>query len=132
MPHLIFDLDFAPPPDARRRFGEAVVRAFGEVMDTGTDHVAVVVRAVPHGDLVFGRGAGSSPGSVLLNADIRKGRTKEQKRTLALAIMDEAHRAFGVAKEAVYVVFTEHDGENFQLVERVLPSWSPGEDPLHD
>jgi hypothetical protein len=32
----------------------------------------------------------------------------------------------------VYVIFTEHDGEHFQLSDRVLPSWSSGEDPLRD
>jgi hypothetical protein len=30
----------------------------------------------------------------------------------------------------VYVIYTEHDGEHFQLEDKVLPSWSPGEDPL--
>ena len=35
-----------------------------------------------------------------------------------------------VARQAVYVIFTEHDGEHFQLSDRVLPSWSEGEDPL--
>jgi hypothetical protein len=37
-----------------------------------------------------------------------------------------------VAREAVYVIFTEHDGEHFQLSDRVLPSWTAGEDPLAD
>ena len=31
---------------------------------------------------------------------------------------------------AVVLVFTEHDGENFHMDDRVLPSWAPGEDPL--
>jgi hypothetical protein len=49
-----------------------------------------------------------------------------------LALIDELGASFGVAREAVYVIYTEHDGENFQLSDRVLPSWSPGEDPLSD
>ncbi|HET8538686.1 MAG TPA: hypothetical protein VFL83_02320 [Anaeromyxobacter sp.] len=79
MPHLAFDLNFTPPPDARRGLAAA---------------------------------------------------TKDQKRRLALAFIDEAHRALGVPKKAVYVVYTEHDGEHFQLEEQVLPSWTAGEDPL--
>jgi hypothetical protein len=69
---------------------------------------------------------------VFVNADIRLGRTREQKRRLSLAYIDEVARSFGVAREAVYVILTEHDGHHFQLSDRVLPSWSAGEDPLAD
>ncbi len=130
MPHLAFDLNFAPPPEARRRLGHAVVKRFSEIMDTGTDHVGVIVRCHSKDDLVFGRAEGPDGAIAFVNADIRLGRTKEQKRRLALAFIDEVHAALGVPKRAVYVVYTEHDGEHFQLEERVLPSWSSGEDPL--
>lgn len=132
MPHLQLDLNFAPSGDARRRLGQAIVKHFGEIMDTGTDHVAVVFRCHDRDDLVFGRADQPEKGTVLVNADIRRGRTADQKRRLALAMIDEAHRALGVPKKAVYVVYTEHDGEQFQLEEKVLPSWSSGEDPLAD
>jgi hypothetical protein len=129
MPHLQFDLDFSPPPEEKRRFGETVVRRFGEIMETGTDHVAVILRCHPREELVFGRAA-DARGAVLVNADIRRGRTVAQKRELALMFVEEAHHAWSVPRKAVYVVFTEHDGENFQLEEKVLPTWTPGEDPL--
>jgi phenylpyruvate tautomerase PptA (4-oxalocrotonate tautomerase family) len=132
MPHLQFDLDFSPPPEARRAFAAAVVHHFATIMDTGTDHIAVAVRCYPKGDLTFGRAAGSSKGIAFLNADIRLGRTRDQKRRLSLAVIDELATRFGVAREAVYVILTEHDGEHFQLSDRVLPSWSSGEDPLAD
>jgi phenylpyruvate tautomerase PptA (4-oxalocrotonate tautomerase family) len=131
MPHLAFDLNFTPPAEARRRLGAAVVRRFSEIMDTGTDHVGVIVRCHGRDDLVLGR-AGPGGDIAFVNADIRLGRTKDQKRRLALAFIEEVHAALGVAPKAVYVVFTEHDGEHFQLEERVLASWSPGEDPLAD
>ncbi len=129
MPHIAFDLNFAPPRDARRNLGEATVKRFSEIMDTGTDHVGVILRCHGEDDLVFGR-AGPGGAIAFVNADIRLGRTKDQKRRLALAFIDEAHRHLGVPKKAVYVVYTEHDGESFQLEEKVLPSWTAGEDPL--
>ena len=131
MPHLAFDLNFTPPAEARRSLADAVVKRFSEIMETGTDHVGVIVRCHAREDLAFGR-AGPGGAIVFVNADIRLGRTRDHKRRLALAFIDEAHRAFGVARQAVYVVYTEHDGENFQLDDRVLPSWSSGEDPLAD
>jgi phenylpyruvate tautomerase PptA (4-oxalocrotonate tautomerase family) len=132
MPHLAFDLNFTPPPEARRRLGQAVVRRFSEIMDTGTDHIGVIVRCHSKDDLVFGRAEAPDGNIAFVNADIRLGRTADQKRRLALAFIDEVHGVLGVPKPAVYVVYTEHDGEHFQLVERVLPSWSAGEDPLAD
>ncbi|WP_242342515.1 tautomerase family protein [Anaeromyxobacter terrae] len=130
MPHLSFDLNFAPTAEEKRRFAEAVVGHFARVMDTGTDHIGITLRSYGRDDLVFGRAEQPERGIAFLDADIRRGRTADQKRRLALAIMDELERTWRVPKRSVYVVYTEHDGENFQLEDRVLPSWSEGEDPL--
>lgn len=130
MPHLQFDLNFTPTADEKRRFADTIVAHFASIMDTGTDHVAVLLRSHGRDDLVFGRAERPGEGIAFLNADIRRGRTADQKRRLALAVMDELHRTWNVPKRSVYVVFTEHDGEHFQLEDRVLPSWSEGEDPL--
>jgi phenylpyruvate tautomerase PptA (4-oxalocrotonate tautomerase family) len=132
VPHLQFELNFTPPAEEKRAFAAAVVRAFSEIMDTGTDHIAVTLRCLAPEDLTFGRAVPSGGRTAFLDADIRLGRTREQKRRLSLATIDELSRRFGVAREAVYVILTEHDGEHFQLSDRVLPSWSAGEDPLAD
>jgi len=39
-------------------------------------------------------------------------------------------RTLGIPPQNVYIVFTEHDGPDFQMHDGVLPSWSAGEDPL--
>jgi phenylpyruvate tautomerase PptA (4-oxalocrotonate tautomerase family) len=132
MPHLQFEMNFPATKEEKARFASAATRHFSEIMDTGTDHIAVTLRCFGPEDLTFGRAAPSGGRTAFVNADIRLGRTKDQKRRLALAYIDELSRTWGVAREAVYVIFTEHDGENFQLSDRVLPSWSAGEDPLHD
>lgn len=132
MPHLQFEMNFTPAPAEKREFAAAVVRHFSEIMDTGTDHIAVTLRCYAPEDLTFGRAAPSGGRAAFVNADIRLGRTREQKRRLALAYIDEIARTWGLARDAVYVIFTEHDGEHFQLSDRVLPSWSAGEDPLAD
>jgi hypothetical protein len=130
MPHLVFDLNVSPPDDARAGFGKAIARRFGEIMDTGTDHVAVLVRAHSRGSLTLGLARDPSKGIALASADIRLGRTTDQERRLCLAFMEELERWFAVPKDQVYVVLTRHDGPEFQLVDRVLPSWTAGEDPL--
>jgi len=130
MPHLQFELNFAPAADEKRAFAATVVRLFSEIMDTGTDHIAVTVRTFAPEDLTFGRAAPSGGRTAFVNADIRLGRTTDQKRRLSLAYIGELSARFGLAPEAVYVILTEHDGHHFQLSDRVLPSWSAGEDPL--
>jgi phenylpyruvate tautomerase PptA (4-oxalocrotonate tautomerase family) len=130
MPHLQLDLNFTPSAAEKRRFGSAIVAHFARIMDTGTDHIAVTLRSYGRDDLVFGRAERPGEGIAFLDADIRRGRTADQKRRLALAVMDELHQTWNVPKRNVYVIITEHDGENFQLEDRVLPSWSEGEDPL--
>ena len=132
MPHLQFDLNLAPSAEEKRRVGEAVVRHFSQIMDTGTDHIGITFRCYGKDDLVFGRAERPEQGIAFVDADIRRGRSAEQKRRLALALMDELHVAWGIPKRSIYVVYTEHDGENFQLSERVLASWTPGEDPLSE
>jgi phenylpyruvate tautomerase PptA (4-oxalocrotonate tautomerase family) len=130
MPHLQFDLSFTPSRDAKIRFASAIVQHFARVMDTGTDHIAVTLRCGAREDLAFGRAADPSRGIAFLNADLRRGRTPEQKRSLALAMIGELEQVLGVPGSNVYVIFTEHDGPDFQMHDGVLPSWSAGEDPL--
>lgn len=130
MPHLQFELNFTPDGKSKAAFADAVREHFATIMSTGTDHIGITFRCYQAHDLVFGRaGAGQI---AFLNADIRLGRSAEQKRRLALAIMDEVGARWGLPKEHIYIVYTEHDGPDFQLSDRVLPSWRAGEDPLHD
>lgn len=128
MPHLQFELNFTPSDEEKQRFAAAAVARFAEVMDTGTDHIAVTLRCLGEHDLVFRRARGGR--IAFLNADLRNGRTADQKRRLALALISDLGTILGVAPESAYVIYTEHDGENFQLHDRVLPSWTEGEDPL--
>jgi 5-carboxymethyl-2-hydroxymuconate isomerase len=131
MPHLQFELNFTPESKAKAAFADVVRQHFASIMSTGTDHIGITFRCYKAHDLVFGR-AGDNGQIAFLNADIRLGRTAEQKRRLALAIMDEIGTYWGLPKEHVYIVYTEHDGPDFQLSDRVLPSWQAGEDPLND
>ena len=128
MPHLQFELNFTPADADKQRFAAAAVARFAEVMDTGTDHIAVTLRCLGGHDLVFGRSGGGK--IAFLNADLRNGRTAAQKRRLALAVIEDLGTILGVPPQSTYVIYTEHDGADFQLHDRVLPSWSEGDDPL--
>ncbi len=99
-------------------------------MDTGTDHIGITLRCYGRNDLSFGRATNPDDGIAFVNADIRGGRTSEQKRSLSLAFINQLGTSFKVPPQNVYVILTEHSGEHFQLHDRVLQGWTQGEDPL--
>lgn len=132
MPHLQFELNFRVADNEKRSFADRITRLFADIMDTGTDHTAVTIRCFATHDLSFGHATAADDGIAFVNADIRDGRTTEQKRRLSLACIDELGQRFGVPGQNVYVVLTEHPGEHFQLHDRVLPTWAEGDDPLAD
>lgn len=132
MPHLQFEFNRSLTDDDKIAFAAEVRRLFAEVMDTGTDHISVSLREFGTHNLSIGRATEPERGIAVVNADIREGRTLEQRRTLTLGFMDLLHARWGIPKQQMYVTLTEHKGEDFHLLERYLAGWQQGEDPLVD
>lgn len=132
MPHLQFEINRSLSDAEKNSFSEQIRQLFSTTMDTGTDHISISIREFGTHNLSIGRVKAPEKGIALVNADIREGRTLEQRRVLALGFMDLLHRFFHIPKEHMYVTLTEHKGEDFHLFERYLASWQQGEDPLND
>lgn len=111
---------------------EKVRHLFSNVMDTGTDHITVSIREFGTYNLSIGRVREPEKGVAVVNADIRQGRTIEQRRNLSLGFMDLLHETLNIPMEHIYVTITEHKGEDFQLSEKYLSNWREGEEPLAD
>jgi phenylpyruvate tautomerase PptA (4-oxalocrotonate tautomerase family) len=128
MPHLAFELGRSVSDGERVAFIDWVTERFAETMGTGTGHVAVSVHEFggSGGGLGLGRAPLDEPVAVL-SADIREGRSADQRADFASAVIDRLDTQFGVAPEHCYVVFTEHPGEDFHLAEGPLRSWSGDE-----
>ncbi|MDH3998794.1 MAG: 4-oxalocrotonate tautomerase family protein [Desulfuromonadales bacterium] len=132
MPHLQFEIN-RPLKDADKiSFAESVRQLFARIMDTGADHISITLRELGLYNLSIGRAKEPEKGIAVVNADIREGRTIEQRRALALGFMDLLQATWEIPKEQMYVTFTEHKGEDFHLLERYLAGWEEGEDPLSD
>jgi phenylpyruvate tautomerase PptA (4-oxalocrotonate tautomerase family) len=132
MPHLQFEVNRTLADAEKISFAEQVRKLFAEVMDTGTDHISISIRELGTHNLAIGRVREPEKGVAVVNADIREGRTMEQRRTLTLGFMELLHKAWNIPKEHMYVTLTEHKGEDFHLLEKYLASWQQGEDPLAD
>lgn len=129
MPHLQFELNRSQEDQTKLDFSEAIRNSFARIMDTGTDHIAVSIREYGQCNLSIGR---ASPGEAicLMNLDIREGRSREQRRRLALDFMDIIQSLFNIHPVHQYITFTQHPGEDFHLAEKYLAEWVPKEDPL--
>lgn len=126
MPFLTVDTTVELPAEDGRAFSSAVRELYGDVMQTGTDHVAIAIRARRPSELSIGR---EVDGPVLvLDADIREGRSTETKREFVLAVMDLAVAEFGVPEPNLKAVITEHEGSQMMGYNRIGSDWSPDED----
>jgi len=132
MPHLQFEINRTLTDRTKIDFAENVRQLFSEVMDTGTDHISISIREFGTYNLSIGRADEPKKGIAVVNADIREGRTMQQRRTLTLGFMDLLEDTWDIPKEQMYVTLTEHKGEDFHLLEKYLASWQEGEDPLAD
>jgi 5-carboxymethyl-2-hydroxymuconate isomerase len=129
MPHLQFEINKKVSDDSKEEFVNQIRATFSEVMDTGTDHIAISIREYEKYNLTIGR-ADIKEDICLMNLDIREGRTIEKRRELALRYMEIVKDNFGINQKNQYITFTQHTGEDFHLVEKFLANWETGEDPL--
>jgi phenylpyruvate tautomerase PptA (4-oxalocrotonate tautomerase family) len=129
MPHLQFEINKKLKNNIKEKFIKEIMSIFSEVMDTGTDHIAISIKEYDKYSLSIGR-ANIKDDICLMNLDIREGRTIEKRRELVLLYIDLVENLFNVNKKNQYVTLTEHKGEDFHLVEKYLSSWETGEDPL--
>ena len=129
MPHLQFEINKKVSDESKEIFVNEIRKTFSEVMDTGTEHISISLREYDKYNLTIGR-ADINDDICLMNLDIREGRTIEKRRELALKYMEIVKHNFGIETKNQYITFTEHQGEDFHLVEKYLATWISGEDPL--
>ncbi|MAD42152.1 MAG: tautomerase [Arcobacter sp.] len=129
MPHLQFEINKKVSNETKDKFVNQIRDVFSEVMDTGTDHIAISIREYDKYNLTIGR-ANPQDDICLMNLDIREGRTIEKRREIALRYMEIVHVLFKIDLKNQYITFTQHTGEDFHLVEKFLANWEEGEDPL--
>ncbi len=110
MPHLQFEINKKVSDESKEEFVKEIRATFAEIMDTGTDHIAITIREYDKYSLTIGR-ANPADDICLMNLDIREGRTIEKRRELALKYMEIVKHNFGIETKNQYITFTEHKGE---------------------
>ena len=127
MPHLHFEINRKITDSEKVALADQVRQLFAKVMGSGTDHIGISIRESGTYDLSIGRVAEPERGVAILDADIRRGRTLEQRRALAVGFVDLLQKMLNIPREHAYVTITEHKGEDFHMSERYLSDWREGE-----
>lgn len=89
-------------------------------MDTDIDHTSISIPELSTYNLSIGRVKEPEQGIALVNADIREGRTLQQRTDLALAFMGLINEALNISTAQIYISLTEHKGEDFHLFEKIF------------
>jgi hypothetical protein len=85
-------------------------------------HIAVTIRERDDANLALGRVGKNEPVAVV-DADVRGGRSADQRRAFATVVIGELEARLSIPAANVYVIYTEHPGEDFHLAEGSLRSW---------
>lgn len=128
MPHLQFEVNRSITDAEKIALAEQARQLFSNVMGSGTGHISISIRECGTYDLSIGRVTKPEKGVAIVDADVRRGRTIDQRRALALGFIELLQKNLGIPPEHVYVTFTEHKGEDFHMSERYLADWQEGED----
>ena len=130
MPHLQFEVNKRLNIDLKREFIDFIETKFSEIMQTGTDHIAISIREMNEENLSLGR-ANKEETVCLMNLDIRIGRSDLQKKELVKTFMNGAENILGIKVQNQYVTITSHIGEEFNFFEKTLSDWKKNDDPAN-
>ena len=130
MPHLQFDINKKLDEEVKRKFIRFVENTFSEIMETGTDHIAISIREQEKSNLSLGR-ANKNEDICLMNLDIRSGRKKKQVEKLIRMLMGGVNKIFKVKVSNQYTTITNHPGVEFNLFEKSLSNWKANDDPTN-
>ena len=87
MPHLQFDISKKLTKNNKRILIRNIKNIFSKVMDTEMYHIAISIREFDQTSIFLGR-AKKNENVCLMNLDIRKGRSKKQKRKLVIKYIE--------------------------------------------
>jgi phenylpyruvate tautomerase PptA (4-oxalocrotonate tautomerase family) len=112
-------------PDQRQRIAKSITEIHHEVALAPRYFVQVVFNELePHSHFVAG--AEADPNHIWIRADIRSGRTQEQKSRLMTRIVDDACVITGTSRENIWVYISDIPGTSVVEFGHILPQ--PGEE----
>ena len=112
-------------PDQRQRIATSITEIHHDVALAPRYFVQVIFNELePHSHYIGG--AEAEPDQIWIRADIRSGRTQQQKSQLLTRIADEVGAIADVSRENVWVYISDIPGTSVMELGHILPQ--PGEE----
>lgn len=121
MPLLTINSTVAP--ESKESFFGEIAELYADVMESETEFLSVNFRPSAREDLWLGRADPDAP-VVVLEADVRAGRSLADRREFALRFMERVRSEWALPAANMKVVFTEHEGSHMMGYDRVGEDWS--------
>lgn len=120
MPTYAFTTARELTPEQREKLVESVTTIHQSEANAPRYFVQVVFYKVEPGSIFIG-GEAASPDHFWIRADIRSGRTNEQKSKMLRRIMQETAEIMGIAEQAVWVYISDIPAQGVLEFGNVLP-----------
>jgi hypothetical protein len=127
VPYLHLDLPLTVPADARRRIAGRLAHAYAEVMQTSPRRPTIGFRELGEQGVLRLGADGEVEAVVLVQCDIRRGRSAEQRERLGAAIAAVLEEELSWPASHTIVEFTQHAGDEFWRADGLSHDWTPGE-----
>ncbi|RXJ85219.1 tautomerase [Arcobacter sp. CECT 8985] len=126
MPHLQFDVNKKIIDGIKREFIKQIQQSYEEVTHNKNENIAISIKEMERYDISLSK-AVEGADICLMQLDIIEGKTKEQKKELALRFMAITNKLFEIDNRNQFITFTQHDEQEFQLIKNYISSW---EEPI--
>ena len=127
MPYLHIDLPVAVHAGDRARIAGRLARLYAEIMQTSPRRPTVGFRELgEHGVLRLNADGEVEP-VLLVQCDIRRGRSVEQRERLGASIAAVLDEELSWPPSHTIVEFTQHTGDEFWRSDGLSQDWAPGE-----
>jgi 5-carboxymethyl-2-hydroxymuconate isomerase len=127
VPYLHLDLPVAVAGDDRVRIAGRLARLYAEVMQTSPQRPTVGFRELGENGVLRLSADGEAEAVVLVQCDIRRGRSAEQRERLGAAIAAVLEEELRWPASHTIVEFTQHAGDEFWRADGLSRDWAPGE-----
>ena len=127
MPYIHIDCERLPPAEAKRDLALALGHRYAREMQIDARIVNIAFRELGAGNIVRLDGIDETPQPItIVNCDVRRGRTSDQRTALGHALATECARALGTTEARVIVYITEHDASEIYRDGGAAPPWTSG------
>ena len=127
MPYLQLDLPNQYPADVKHRLARRLGDVYCEMMQAPPGIVSVGFRELGLHNLWRTGNVEPRPGAVI-QCDIRRGRSIEQREAVARAMVAICAEALSIPADDIVLEFTQHAADEWFVHGGLAPEWQPGAD----